>query len=157
MVNMISKIAGHLTQDDNFEEWWNSHLIEIPYFQNKELKIIFTDAQNESYFKLADIALENFMQLSQTDQQKHSFQIIENYKQNLIFDYTPKLELSSETDIWNFVYPTEIYVEQNENGELFVLVSCGCEWEAEHGLQLVFKNGQNLSRVSYHDGGLEEE
>lgn len=157
MVNMISKIAGQLIQDENFEEWWNSELIEIPYFQNKRLNIVFTEAENESYFTLADIALDNFMQLSISERHNHSSQIIENYKQNLIFDYTPRLELKSDNEIWDYVYPTDIILYQNEKGEVFVLVECGCKWEEEHGLQLVFKNGRGLTRVSYNDGELEDE
>ena len=155
--NMISKIVGKLKQDENFEECWNSELIEIPYFQDKPMKIVFTEAENESYFTLADFAIGNFMRLSISDRDNHSLQIIENYKQNLIFDYTPRLELKSDNDIWNFVYPSDIILAQNETGEVFVLVECGCEWEEEHGLQLVFKNGQQLTRVSYNDGGLEDE
>jgi hypothetical protein len=154
---MISKIAGQLTQDEDFEEWWYSKLIEIPYFQNKGLRIVFTDAGNENYFKLAETALYHFMQLSNSTREQHSNQIIENYRLNLIFDYTPRLDLKSDKEIWSFVYPKEIFLELNEKGEVFVLVSCGCEWEEEHGLQLVFKEGQNLTRVSYNDGGLEEE
>lgn len=157
MVNMISKIVGQLTQDKNFEEWWNSELVEIPYFKNKQLKIVFTEVDSESYIQLADIALENFMQLSISDSNNNSSQIIENYKQNLIFDYTIRLELKSDDEIWNFVYPSNILLVQNEDGVFYVLVECGCEWEEEHGLQLVFKNGQQLTRVSYNDGGLEDE
>ncbi|ANI90427.1 hypothetical protein A9P82_14710 [Arachidicoccus ginsenosidimutans] len=157
MIDMISKIVGQLTQDKHFEECWNSELIDIPYFQNKQLKVVFTEAENESYFKLADIALENFMRLSTSDRENHSSKIVENYKQNLVFNYTPRLELKSDNEIWNFVYPTDIILAQNETGEVFVLVECGCEWEEEHGLQLVFKNGQQLTRVSYNDGGLEDE
>ena len=154
---MISKIVGQLTQDDHFEEWWNSDLICIPYFQNTKLKVVFTEAEDENYFKLAEIAIMNFIQLATSDRQNHSSQIIENYKQNLVFDYTPKLELKSDNEIWDFVYPSVIILAQNEIGEVFVLVECGCEWEEEHGLQLVFKNGQRLTRVSYNDGGLEDE
>lgn len=121
------------------------------------MKIVFTEAENESYFTLADFAVGNFMRLSISDRRNHSLQIIENYKQNLIFDYTPRLELKSDNDIWNFVYPSDIILAQNETGEVFVLVECGCEWEEEHGLQLVFKNGQQLTRVSYNDGELEDE
>ena len=29
-----------------------------------------------------------------------------------------------------------------------------CDWEPEHGLQLVFRKGQSLSRVSDDDGHL---
>lgn len=30
--------------------------------------------------------------------------------------------------------------------------TCGCEWEEEHGLQLVFKEGKKLTRISGYDG-----
>lgn len=157
MVNMISKIVGQLTQDEHFDEWWNSELIGIPYFQNEQLKIVFTEAENDSYFEFADIALSNFMQLSDSDRYAHCAKVIENYKQNLMLGYTPKLELISDNIIWNYVYPIVIVLDQNETGDIFVLVECGCEWEEEHGLQLVFKNGQQLTRVSYNDGVLEDE
>jgi hypothetical protein len=154
---MVSKIVGQLTQDENFEEWWNSKLTKIPYFRNQTLKIIFTEAENEDYFKLAEVALSNFIQLTTIDREKHSNLILKNYQDNLIFEYTPRLELESENKIWEFVYPSEIIIEQNEKGNIFIIASCGCEWEEEHGLQLVFKNGQNLTRVSYNDGQLEND
>ncbi|MFC7668884.1 DUF6985 domain-containing protein [Hymenobacter humi] len=31
-----------------------------------------------------------------------------------------------------------------------------CEWEVEHGLQLVFRQGRMLTRVSQYDGHLTE-
>jgi hypothetical protein len=154
---MESKTVGHLTQDENFKEWWNSKPTPIPYFENEVLKIIFTEAENEDYFRLAEIALSNFIKLNIIDREKHSNQIIKNYQDNLIFEYTPRIELKSDNEIWQYVYPTEIILEQNEKGNIFVIASCGCEWEEEHGLQLVFKNGQNLTRVSYNDGQLEND
>ena len=55
-------------------------------------------------------------------------------------------------DIWNFVTPTEIIKHWDEDGEFYLCVSCGCEWEEEHVLQLVvFKDGQTLTRASGHD------
>lgn len=121
------------------------------------MKIVFTEAENESYLTLADIALDSFMHLSISDRQIHSSKIIEIYKQNLIFEYTPRVEFKSDNEIWSFVYPNIIILAQNEIGEILVLIECGCDWEEEHGLQLVFKNGQQLTRVSYNDGGFEDE
>ena len=33
-------------------------------------------------------------------------------------------------------------------------MACECEWEQEHGLQLVFRQGKKLTRVSDQDGHL---
>jgi hypothetical protein len=67
------------------------------------------------------------------------------------------LQVNDIADIWNFVYPTEIIVHWNENADFYLCVSCGCEWEEEHGLQLVFKDGKQLTRASGHDGGFTDE
>ena len=154
---MESKTVGQLTQDENFKEWWKSKPTPIPYFENKIFKIIFTEAENEDYFRLAEIALSNFIQLTTLDREKHSNLILKNYQDNLIFEYTPRLELESDNEIWEFVYPAEIILEQNEKGDVFIIASCECEWEEEHGLQLVFKNGQSLTRVSDNDCQLEND
>lgn len=37
------------------------------------------------------------------------------------------------------------------------MISCECEWENEHGLQLIFKDGKSLTRVSSVDGSCEDE
>jgi len=35
-------------------------------------------------------------------------------------------------------------------------VACECDWEPEHGLQLVFRQGRKLTRISAQDGHLTE-
>lgn len=39
---------------------------------------------------------------------------------------------------------------------MYVAVDCRCDWEEEHGLQLVFRQGRMLTRVSDQDGHLTE-
>jgi hypothetical protein len=58
--------------------------------------------------------------------------------------------------IWRFVHPTDISLRRHEgpDADMYVLVECHCDWELEHGLQLVFRQGRMLTRVSYNDGEL---
>ena len=37
---------------------------------------------------------------------------------------------------------------------VYVSVECGCTWETEHGLQLVFRDGAVVSKVGPYDGHL---
>jgi hypothetical protein len=37
---------------------------------------------------------------------------------------------------------------------IYVSVECGCDWEVEHGLQLVFKNGLKVNKLGGYDGHL---
>jgi len=61
-------------------------------------------------------------------------------------------------NIWNFVYPSEIYVSrrQHNDKDIYIILACECEWEREHGLQLALRQGKKLTRVSDQDGHLTE-
>jgi hypothetical protein len=56
-------------------------------------------------------------------------------------------------EIFQFVHPQAIYLEFHKaTGSVYVTVACECDWEEEHGLQLVYRDGTTLSRVSSQDG-----
>ncbi len=63
------------------------------------------------------------------------------------------LQIENEVDIWNYVHPQEIYIDQRgrRDDDVYIQVACNCDWEQEHGLQLVFKKGQKITRVSDQD------
>ena len=59
--------------------------------------------------------------------------------------------------IWQFVHPKALYLEfHNATGSVYVTVACECDWEVEHGLQLVYRDGMTLTRVSAQDGHVVE-
>ncbi|HEY7328274.1 MAG TPA: hypothetical protein VH592_11565 [Gemmataceae bacterium] len=37
---------------------------------------------------------------------------------------------------------------------IYISVECGCEWEQEHGLQLVLRNGLKVNKLGGYDGHL---
>ncbi len=43
--------------------------------------------------------------------------------------------------------------DQNDN-LIYIQIAAECDWEEEHGLQIIYKNGNQLSRVSEQDGHL---
>jgi len=153
---MKSKITGELIPCDYDEDLFESKPISIPYFDNKELKISFVEAKHEPYLKEADQVLERFLKMEIQSRLNDSELVHEYYSQTLKLGYCKDLRLSSIKDIWNFVIPNEIIIDWEDEGKYYLWVSCGCAWEEEHGLQLVFKNGENLTRASGHDGHYED-
>ncbi|TDW44112.1 hypothetical protein EV144_11016 [Flavobacterium sp. 270] len=149
---MESKIAGKLKPLDYDPDYFESEPYPIPYFNNKKLKIGFVEALYESYLSGADRVLENFLKLDTSEKFKDSKIVYDYYDEVLLFGYTENLNIKTVEDIWNFVYPSEIIIDSDENGIFYLCVSCGCIWEEEHGLQLVFKEGLTLTRASGHDG-----
>lgn len=37
---------------------------------------------------------------------------------------------------------------------IYISLECNCDWEEEHGLQIVFKNGLNVNKIGPYDGHL---
>jgi hypothetical protein len=56
------------------------------------------------------------------------------------------------------VHPSEIYVTRRPKNDqdIYIQIACECDWEEEHGLQLVFRQGKKLTRVSSQDGHITE-
>ena len=79
MEKITSKIIGDLVQD-SFDDWWKSKPVFIPYF-NKNLEIIFIDfAPNEdvNFIEEADVALSDFLNLSENNRNEISVLVHKN-------------------------------------------------------------------------------
>src|SRR5574343_632417 len=161
-----SKIIGQLKQDENFSDWWRSGLIKIPFLDNNELPIIFMDfnpKEDTMFLDEADKALVNFFKLS-TEYKNIISELV--YKNRIDFlDYSGLndennlfRQIKDKNEIWNYVHPTEIYITRRtyKDQDVYFQISCDCDWEKEHGLQLVFRQGKKLTRISEQDGHLTE-
>ncbi len=163
---ITSKIIGRLKQKNSFHDWWKSDEIEIPFFDNDKLTITFMDFEPEhdnSFIDEADEALTNFLNLKAEDRNLISDLAHKNcmdFLDTVGFDNAdePFRLITDKNKIWNFIHPTEIYIKRRpyKEQEIYVQVSCECDWEQEHGLQLVFRQGKKLTRISDQDGHLTE-
>jgi hypothetical protein len=66
-------------------------------------------------------------------------------------------KLTESEKVWNYISPIEIIVTKDrykKRAGVFIQILCNCDWEEEHGLQIVLENGDKLIRVSDQDGQL---
>ncbi|WP_367866821.1 hypothetical protein [Pedobacter sp. WC2423] len=163
---IISKVIGTLTEDDSLLDWWIGEEIEIPFFDHEKVGISFTDydrEHDETFLVEADDALQHFLALTSADRKAVTHLVYKNCLDFLEFAEPDEADddlraITDENEIWKFVQPTEIYVTRRlyEQEDLYVQVVCACDWDQEHGLQLVFRQGKKLTRVSGQDGHLTE-
>lgn len=60
----------------------------------------------------------------------------------------PKTTPEAPADIWAHVtFGDEFQVERNEEAAIDVSLQCACDWEPEHGLELVLRNGLSITKV----------
>jgi hypothetical protein len=161
-----SAVLGTLKQDTQLSDWWKSEAVEIPYFNNQKLAITFIDFEpdeDKAFVTEADQALAHFLQLTLDDRNAISSHVLKNCLEFLDAvemdeqdDYLR--EIVDENEIWNFVEPSEIFISRRNrrDRDIYVQIDCNCEWEQEHGLQLVFRQGKKLTRISGIDGHLTE-
>lgn len=149
---MESKIVGQLKPLEYDLDFYESEPFPILYFNNQKLKIGFVEAKHQLYLFEADKVLENFLKLDSRDKIENSQLVFNYYDETLKWGYTKLLDIKTVDEVWNFVYPSEIIIDWDEKGDFYLCVCCECEWEQEHGLQLVFKDGITLTRASGNDG-----
>lgn len=159
-----SRVVGQLTEDPKFPGEWTSKEVPVPFFDGEKLPVLFVDfdpADDKEALAEADKALANFFALDKSYRESISHLVYKNCRDFLEAigfdeDYQDMWDIKDEKEIWQFVHPTEISVTPHPDDEydMFVQVLCECDWEQEHGLQLVFRQGKKLIRVSGQDGHL---
>ena len=105
-------------------------------------------------------AIHNFRTLSQqalTETEPYLVKYLNDCNQNWTTDDEEYIALQSSAHVWNHVQlGTEPVVSRRHRGDnkVYVSLECGCDWEPEHGLQLVFRDGNHICKVGAYDGHL---
>jgi hypothetical protein len=150
-------VIGALTQDRQFPELWISQPVPVPFFLGTPLRfVIISDKWDSADQPGFANAVGNFLSLGESDRGAASSRVFKNYRD--FFDIVEEVavQIDDPAKVWNYVQPTEIFVQGGDDGDsaIYVQVACECGWEIEHGLQLVFRQGNELIRVSEQDGHL---
>ncbi len=163
---IISNIIGTLEQEDGFPDWWKSEEIVIPFFDNEKLTITFMGfepEQDNTFIDEADKALASFLKLDLNYRNLISDLAYKNcidFLAEVSFDEAdePLRQIKDSNEIWDFIQPTEIYISRRNrrDKDIYVEIACECDWDEEHGLQLIFRQGKKLTRISDQDGHLTE-
>ena len=148
---------GALSRHPDVSEWLITAPILLQFFPSKELLFIFDEGLPE--FEISPDAVDaakNFIALRESDRVNTSLAVYRNYQEFVQATGHGRLAVDKPEDIWNFVSPQEILVSRRSRVDkrIYVQLLCECAWDPEHGLQLVFREGAVLSRVSMQDGHL---
>lgn len=157
--SLQSRLLGKMLPVD-FPDWWQGRPLEIPYFDGISLPVIFMGLhpdEDPDFVEEADQALESFLGLSRPDPDTTAL-VMANCRDFLedVGDEEALAELDQGLDVWGWVRPSQIYLTRRNRRDqaVHLQISAHCEWEEEHGLQLVFRQGKDLVRVSPEDGHL---
>jgi hypothetical protein len=70
-------------------------------------------------------------------------------------DQTALPAISTPEEVWDHVeVGPDARVVRDGQGTVYVDLECECDWEPEHGLNIVFREGRVVSKVGPYDGHL---
>ncbi|WP_166336195.1 DUF6985 domain-containing protein [Sphingobacterium chungjuense] len=164
VTEVFSEIIGVLQQDQHFDDWWHSRSISVPYIDGQELVFTFIDfnpGEDEAFISEADEVTRSFLSLNAADRESASTHIYKNCMEFLdAIGYNDQdaalWEIKNQEEIWHHVRYNQCFIsrEPYEDHQVYLILSCECDWETEHGLQLVFNKQGKLIRVSAEDGDI---
>ena len=150
---------GPLTKDDRFE-WYYSEPMVIPVLGEQPSRFILDGYDEDPNREDFHSAIHNFLKIDQSVLKQCEEHVYRYYKDRND-DLEPGEEgytvIDSPGDVWDHIrLGCEPAVRRRAYGDkgIYVSVECGCDWEIEHGLQIVFKNGLIVNKVGPYDGHL---
>ena len=147
---------GPLHVDKSIPEWLVSQPVTVPCFDNLPLTFTLNSLTAEDVVDTSE-AVAAFLGLGARDRMAASPFMFQNYRR--MADAVSEADLDcwvmAPEEVWAHVHPTEVFVSRRRrDGIIYVQVTAECDWEREHGLQIIYRQGNELSRVSAQDGHL---
>lgn len=149
---------GAVTKDD-FENYL-SNPIPVPVLGGKNYEICVEGYDDDSAKKAFHIAITNFLGLTEStlkEAEGYVFQYYKDFEDDWKSYDDEFVPIKSPNDVWKHVrFGDRPRVCRRSYGDkgIYISLECGCDWEPEHGLQLVFKNGLKITKVGQFDGHL---
>jgi hypothetical protein len=146
---------GELHANDLAE--WETEPVSLPLFGGRALPIRIPDDGNTGPLDEAVTnAVRRFVSLqAETLYERAVLDVLlANFEENREFFSPSAKQPADARELWKLVTPIDVSIMLSRESTPSVVVECECEWEPEHGLQLVFNAGGQLRRISQYDGDL---
>jgi hypothetical protein len=141
-------------QKDDYLGWYFGPRMPIPVFGGERCCIVVEGYDGDPRPEEFHAAIASFLAL---DEQalKEAEPFVFRYYQDCVRESGAAETIATPAEVWRQVrFGDEPKVTRRAHGDkgIYVSVSCSCDWEAEHGLELVFKNGRAVNKVGPYDG-----
>ncbi|HTD04680.1 DUF6985 domain-containing protein [Undibacterium sp.] len=149
---------GRLSKDAELDDWLISAPVAVPYLGGAELEFVLEGMEGDAQPQEFATAVANFLAKGKVEQTLAAPHILEAYAAAVaaMAPQKPACTIDNDSDVWQHVQAEEVRVCRRQQGDrkVYVQVVADCDWDHEHGLQLVFREGGSLSRVSLFDDHL---
>jgi hypothetical protein len=150
---------GEATKDKQFG-WYYSKPMPVSMFGGKECRIVLEGYDEDDRKDEFHAAIANFLSgtpevLREADEAL--FRYYKDLEKWWLEADDNRVPIKSADELWQHVQlGSELMVTRRAYGDrgIYISVECNCDWEEEHGLQLVLRDGLRVSKVGPYDGWL---
>lgn len=156
---MHISVLGSLKPDPHVPAFLVSEPLSIPFFDGQQLPVTVVNLTKTDGSEV-EAAISSFLKLGRQERLEVSRYVFANYHQTAKFaaaqGYDLDCRIASEEAIWQHVQASALFIDRRDRRDcaIYVSVLAECDWEPEHGLQIVYRRGSELVRVSQQDGHL---
>jgi hypothetical protein len=131
--------------------------VAVPFLGGEECEFLIEEDPNDPDVRAA---VENTLRAKPsilTDAERYVVQCCEDTLASYPAKHRPTVTLRKPGDVWSHVrFGSEFQVSRRADGDsedgVYVSLECNCDWDREHGLQLVLRDGRAITKVGPFDG-----
>ena len=150
---------GAVSRDSEFD-WYRSQPIPVKVLDDKACCIVVEAYDCDGAPEDFHFAISSFLSLDKSaldDAAPHIFAYYQDVRRSVGADELNFPKISSADEVWAHIrFGNEPIFSRRHYGDrgINVSIECECDWEPEHGLEIVFKNGRTVNKVGPYDGHL---
>ena len=151
---------GTVTKEDGFG-WYRSEARPLPVLGGATCRVVVDGYDDDPHKDDFHAAIGTFLALDESVLRSATPYVFEYYQDVTAAviaddDLDWYVEIPGPDEVWNHIeIGYEVMVQRHgRSGLVYMSVACGCDWEPEHGLQIVFREGRTVSKVGPYDGHL---
>jgi hypothetical protein len=148
---------GKVTAEPDLD-WYVSEPIAVPVLGGTECRIAVEYYDDDPDPEAIHRAIQNFLAAAPEVLRAAEPHLFHYYRD--CAEYAPDIRIESPEGVWPHIhFGDQPIVSRRGYGDerVYVSVECGCDWEDEHGLQIVFEEGARVSKIGPFDGHLTNE
>jgi hypothetical protein len=132
-----------------------SQPIPVPMLAGQQCRIVLDGYDKDDRKEDFHAAIANFLSGSPSVLREANEPLFRYYKD--CEDSWHEQPLQWQNELWQHIqFGEEVFVRRRLYGDkgIYISIDCGCDWEPEHGLELVLKNGLKVNKLGECDGHL---
>lgn len=151
----LQSVLASLEQDEDGAAW--SAAVPVPWMQDA-CSFVFEDYANDAAPADFAAAVAAFLRIDQgvlDAAAPHVFAYYRRMQALYVQHGMPSPHIDGPAQVWRHVqFGSEAYASRYRDGRIRISLECNCDWEREHGLQLVFTDAGRICKVGPFDGHL---